>query len=237
MIAEHEEDVCGTNEENERQGPTPIPDAGFKPRDDAHRADVREEERQEPAAPDVKEEADQHNIGREEAERDPTRLPFNRVIVKSEDDEEDGDGDGDRRGRSQTHSLLTPLSDSDDTSHSPDPDSDEHSKADGSEQYLHPEQQEWNFKVEQQGLEPSHVKEEEREYPCVKDEEEPEHLRIKEEDEEDITIIVKNEDEEARATPDDDDKKPDERAPHARAETFWMKRETSSPTKGLQLAP
>ncbi|XP_061669677.1 zinc finger protein 22-like [Syngnathoides biaculeatus] len=128
-IAEYEEELCRTKEENERQ--RHLLDAVFRPQADTLGPDVSEEEhrewsfkveRREPEAPHIKEEAEEAHI----AESPLTAVPFER-----EDDEGERsprlrrqrqrsrwpqppsrrvatEGDGD-----QTESLLTRLSDSD----------------------------------------------------------------------------------------------------------------------------
>ncbi|XP_019742124.1 uncharacterized protein LOC109525793 isoform X4 [Hippocampus comes] len=120
MIAEYEEEICRSREENERQ--RQLLDALLKHQDEKHRAE----------SPYIKEEEHEHSIGQEEEQfreledGDVTKQPFNCVIVKSEDD----DGDGDHCGGSQADNFLTPLSNSDNTSPSPDTDDDEHCKGD-----------------------------------------------------------------------------------------------------------
>ncbi|XP_061609591.1 zinc finger protein 3 homolog [Phyllopteryx taeniolatus] len=153
-IAEYEEELCRTKEENERQ--RQLLDAFFMPQVAVQRADVIEEnlhpepqqwssrvELQEPEPPYIKQ---------EEQEDDITNLPLTSVPVKSEGDEDKGqsetnrwaeppcssssqhmttEGDGDHCGGSQEEKLLAPLSHYDDiTPHSPDTDDDEHSKGD-----------------------------------------------------------------------------------------------------------
>ncbi|XP_019740100.1 zinc finger and SCAN domain-containing protein 2-like isoform X1 [Hippocampus comes] len=152
-IAEYEEELSRTKEENERQ--RQLLDAVFRPQEEPHKTDNSEEslplEQQEPEPPQdqgEEGEADPFLI-KEETEREPHQLlelPFSRVIVKSEYDEDKSqsvesrgaeppsssssqhvttEGDGGRRGASQADCRLAPQS------HSRSPDSDaEHPKSD-----------------------------------------------------------------------------------------------------------
>nr|XP_057945596.1 zinc finger protein 287-like [Doryrhamphus excisus] len=141
-IAEYEEELSRTKEENERQ--RQLLDAVFRKQEVVlHRADVSEEDlhpvqqewnlsvEQEPPRPpliQVKEEGE-HPEG-------PEEFPAVGVPVKSEDDEDEGEekreaeppteADGDHCGGSPADKLLAPLSDSEHTtSHSPDTDDDD----------------------------------------------------------------------------------------------------------------
>nr|XP_057944510.1 zinc finger protein OZF-like [Doryrhamphus excisus] len=139
-IAEYEEELCRTKEENERQ--RQLLDAVFKPQIGSRRADVNEgalpPEQQEWSSRVVQEEPQPPHIKEEvwlQGEVDASKFPVTCVIVKSEDDAEDeaqwsrSDGSEEKRS-SDGGSLLAPLSNSDDTtSHSPETD-DEDSKAD-----------------------------------------------------------------------------------------------------------
>ncbi|XP_061526070.1 oocyte zinc finger protein XlCOF22-like isoform X2 [Phycodurus eques] len=151
-IAEYEEELSRTKEENARQ--RQLLDAVFKTQGGLNRSDVSEEdlhpeqqewssrvEQHEPTPSHIKEEEEGESLQGPE-------LPVIRVVVKSENrqsEENRGteppsgsssqhmttEGDGDHCGGSQAESRLVPLSVSDDTmSHSPDTD-EEHSKGDG----------------------------------------------------------------------------------------------------------
>ncbi|XP_061562344.1 uncharacterized protein LOC133418021 isoform X4 [Phycodurus eques] len=104
-IAEYEEELCRTKKENERQ--RQLLDTVFRPQDEAHRADVSDDdlpleqqecnsrvEQQEPEPPRYEgeeEEADPFCIKEEEERGEHLQLldlPFARVIVKSEYDED-----------------------------------------------------------------------------------------------------------------------------------------------------
>ncbi|XP_061836186.1 uncharacterized protein [Nerophis lumbriciformis] len=149
-IAEYEQELSRTKEENVRQ--RRLLDAVFK----KHRTDVFEEhllpeQQEEPRPPHIKKEEEEHSIGQEGAhlsaleEVDVTEVPLTGVIVKVEDDEVTGESeqereaehpsssltqhmtreaDGDHCGGSQADKLLAPLSDIDDTT-SLSPDSDD----------------------------------------------------------------------------------------------------------------
>nr|XP_057915483.1 zinc finger protein 570-like [Doryrhamphus excisus] len=155
-IAEYEEELCRTKEENERQ--RQLLEVFKNPQVVLHRADASEEdlppERQEwrnfveqkmveqeaPKPLHVKEEEEDRSISHFDRLED---FAVTCVPVKSEDDEDEAQSDErkgveppscssiDRHfGGSQSDSLFAPLSDSDDTtSHSPDAD-DEDAKAD-----------------------------------------------------------------------------------------------------------
>ncbi|XP_061880050.1 zinc finger and BTB domain-containing protein 49-like [Entelurus aequoreus] len=149
-IAEYEQELSRTKEENVRQ--RRLLDAVLK----KHTADVFEErllpeQQEEPRPPHIKEEEEEHSIGQQGAhldapeEVDVTEVPLTGVIVKIEDDEVAGESeqereaehpsssltqhmpreaDGGHCGGSQADKLLAPLSDSDDTT-SLSPDSDD----------------------------------------------------------------------------------------------------------------
>ncbi|XP_032363700.1 gastrula zinc finger protein XlCGF57.1 isoform X10 [Etheostoma spectabile] len=99
-IAEYEEELCRSKEENERQ--RELLDAVFNPQLRVHRADdkkqiVIKEEQQEPEPPlHIKEEQEELWSSQEGEqlqeleEADITKFPFTPVPVKSEDDEEEG---------------------------------------------------------------------------------------------------------------------------------------------------
>ncbi|XP_054625811.1 zinc finger protein 436-like isoform X2 [Dunckerocampus dactyliophorus] len=125
-IAEYEEELSRTKEENERQRQQL--DAVFKKTQDVSEDLPPEQqgwrsrvEQKEPQQPHVKEEDEgEPHEGLEE-------FPVIRVIVKSEDEEDKAPRshmDGHHCGGSQADSLLAPLSDSDDTT-SPDTDDDD----------------------------------------------------------------------------------------------------------------
>nr|XP_061836169.1 chorion transcription factor Cf2-like [Nerophis lumbriciformis] len=152
-LAEYEEELSRTKEENERQ--RQLLDAFYNK---SQVADVREEpllpEQQESQPPTIKDEMEEHGIGQDGEhpegleEVEVTKMPLTGVIVKSEDDEVKGESeaeppsssstqhmtteaDGDHCGGPPADKLLAPLSDSEDTtSHFPDTDDDEDSKAD-----------------------------------------------------------------------------------------------------------
>ncbi|XP_061819468.2 uncharacterized protein [Nerophis lumbriciformis] len=129
-IAEYEEELCRTKEDNERQ--RQLLDAVFKPQmEDVREKDLVPEQREwstrvaqkEPWWPHVKEE---EQVGTQE-DADIRKFPVTCVIVKSEDDE--GEAQWSRPGhsrseetrRSEADCFLAPLSDGDDiVSHSPD---------------------------------------------------------------------------------------------------------------------
>ncbi|XP_061620931.1 zinc finger and SCAN domain-containing protein 2-like [Phyllopteryx taeniolatus] len=133
-IAEYEEELCRTKEENERQ--RQLLDAVLKSQVGLHKESSGEEclpseqqallsrlEPQEPKAPHVKEEE-------EEGKVDITKLPLTGVSLKA-DDEGEEEGDGGHCGGSQADNLLAPLSHSEDImSHSPETDDEEYSKSD-----------------------------------------------------------------------------------------------------------
>ncbi|XP_054620845.1 zinc finger protein with KRAB and SCAN domains 4-like isoform X2 [Dunckerocampus dactyliophorus] len=155
-IAEYEEELSRTKEENERQ--RQLLDVVFKnPQIVLHRADASEEhlppeqlerrcraEQEEPQPIHIKEEEEDRIISHEGEHFD---IAVIYVPVKCEDGEDKGQSEEEREveppssssthhmtidhcGGSQAESLLAPLSDSDDTtSHSPDAD-DRDSKAD-----------------------------------------------------------------------------------------------------------
>ncbi|XP_077374933.1 uncharacterized protein LOC144017350 isoform X1 [Festucalex cinctus] len=153
-IAEYEEELCRTKEENERQ--RQLLDAIFIPQVAVQRTDVSQEnlnplqqewrsqvEPQEPEPPLIKE---------EQQEDDITNLPLTVVPVKSECDDEKCQSeqnrwaeppssssshhmtrevDGGNYGGSGAESSFAPLSDNDYIMpHSPDTDDEEHSKGD-----------------------------------------------------------------------------------------------------------
>ncbi|XP_054626353.1 zinc finger protein 2-like isoform X2 [Dunckerocampus dactyliophorus] len=145
-IAEYEEELSRTKEENERQRQRL--DAVFKKHQVLlHSADASEKQLSQHLY--FKEEEEEHSISQEGEQLEA--FPVIGVPLKSEDDEDKGESeekkeveppssnsslhmtteaDGDHCGGSQADNLLAPLSDSDDTtSHSPDTD-DEDSKAD-----------------------------------------------------------------------------------------------------------
>ncbi|XP_061620933.1 zinc finger and SCAN domain-containing protein 2-like [Phyllopteryx taeniolatus] len=140
-IAEYEEELCRTKEENERQ--RQLLDAVFKPQVVLRRESSRKEylpseqlasisklEPQEAEAPHIKEEE-------EEEKADITKLPLIGVSLKADDEgEEKGDGG------SQADNLFAPLSDSEDiiTSHSPDTDDEDYPK---SEMTCHADKKRW----------------------------------------------------------------------------------------------
>ncbi|XP_061526063.1 uncharacterized protein LOC133398994 isoform X2 [Phycodurus eques] len=151
-IAEYEEELSRTKQENERQ--RQLLDAVFKkPQEQFQGADVSKDlhqAQQEPALSHIKEEEDpEYPHVKEEEEDYITNLQFTIVPVKSEEDGDKGsreenrkaelpistssqymptEGDGDHYRGSQAGSLLAVLSDNEDTvSNSPDTD-DEHSK-------------------------------------------------------------------------------------------------------------
>ncbi|XP_061620784.1 uncharacterized protein LOC133473210 isoform X5 [Phyllopteryx taeniolatus] len=152
-IAEYEEELSRTKQENERQ--RQLLDAVFKkPQEQFQGADVSKDlhqAQQEPALSHIKEEEEpEYTHVKEEEEDHITNLQFTIVPVKSEEDGDKGlreknrkaelpistssqymptEDDGDHCRGSQTGSLLAVLSDREDTvSNSPDTD-DEHSKA------------------------------------------------------------------------------------------------------------
>ncbi|XP_054613625.1 uncharacterized protein LOC129170266 isoform X3 [Dunckerocampus dactyliophorus] len=147
-IAEYEEELSRTKEENERQ--RQILDAVFKkPRVVLYREEVSAEhlppDHEEPQPPHVKEEENDHSISQEKEHLEGLEeFPGIGVPVKTEDDEDKGESeekrggespsslstqhmtteaDGDHRGGSQADNRLAPLSDNDNTtSLSPDTD-------------------------------------------------------------------------------------------------------------------
>ncbi|XP_054624402.1 uncharacterized protein LOC129177361 isoform X2 [Dunckerocampus dactyliophorus] len=146
-IAEYEEELSRTKEENERQ--RQILDAIFKkPRVVLYREEVSAEhlppDQEEPQPPHVKEEENDHSISQEKEHLEGLeKFPGIGVPVKTEDDEDKGgseekrgggppsspstqhmttEADGDHCGGSQAGNGLAPLSDNDNTSLSPDTD-------------------------------------------------------------------------------------------------------------------
>ncbi|XP_054625802.1 zinc finger and SCAN domain-containing protein 2-like isoform X2 [Dunckerocampus dactyliophorus] len=142
-IAEYEEELCRTKDENERQ--RQLLAAVFEPRMESRGADVSEEdlppeqpgwisrvEQQEPRPPNIKEE--EQPWTRQDA--DVSRFPVTCVIVKSEEDDAEAQwsqrdhGQSEAKRRSEAGSLFAPVSDGDNAaSHPPDVD-DEDCQAD-----------------------------------------------------------------------------------------------------------
>ncbi|XP_061924514.1 zinc finger protein 180-like [Entelurus aequoreus] len=126
-IADYEEELCRTKQENERQGQ--LLDTVFK----SHRSDASEEhlsieqqewtsmeEQEEPNHPHLKEEEEDHNISDGLEEFQVVGIP-----VKNEDDKEKCQfTDKKDCEASQADKPLAPLSDSDVPSHSPGTDED-----------------------------------------------------------------------------------------------------------------
>uniref|UniRef100_A0A3Q2YD13 C2H2-type domain-containing protein n=1 Tax=Hippocampus comes TaxID=109280 RepID=A0A3Q2YD13_HIPCM len=140
-IAEYEEELCRTKEENKRQ--RQLLDAIFKPQPALHIADVNQDlhleqhkwssraKQEEPEATNIKEEEEGRKIA-QEAEQLQVKCPVICVPVKSEDYEDDSQSEknsgavppsssssqrmttGDDRG-SQADHRLAPLSDHNDT--------------------------------------------------------------------------------------------------------------------------
>ncbi|XP_077375751.1 uncharacterized protein LOC144032149 [Festucalex cinctus] len=138
-IAEYEDELCRTKEENERQ--RQLLDAVFRPQAETLAADVSEEdlhpEQQEWGSRVDQQDPEVVHVKEEEEEADIAELPLTCVPFKSEDDEQQSqllhhqseqsrwmqppsssssqrvttEGDGDHRGESQADSLLAPLSD------------------------------------------------------------------------------------------------------------------------------
>ncbi|XP_077375745.1 uncharacterized protein LOC144017737 [Festucalex cinctus] len=152
-IAEYEEELCRTKEENERQ--RQLLDAVFKPQVEFHNTDISEDDlhpkqkewnfridQQEPELLHVKEE---EPLSIKEEEADVTNFPLTGILVNNENDDNGhwsqlgpNQNIGDRAakpqssssqrvttkgGGSQVDSLLAPLSDSDNTT-SHSPDTD-----------------------------------------------------------------------------------------------------------------
>ncbi|XP_061670869.1 zinc finger protein 79-like [Syngnathoides biaculeatus] len=146
-IAEYEDELCRTKEENERQ--RQLLDAVFKkPQVVLHKPGLSDEDvppslqewcfsvdQQEPDPPHVKEEKEDVWSSQEGEEQRGQELPLFRVVVKSDDNEDEPCSSQPHRSQhesrtSQADSLLAPLSNNDDaTSHSLDTD-DEHAKGD-----------------------------------------------------------------------------------------------------------
>nr|XP_057934854.1 zinc finger and SCAN domain-containing protein 2-like [Doryrhamphus excisus] len=153
-IAEYEEELCRTKEENEQQ--RQLLDAVSKRYQvGLHGADASKEhqqewssrmEEEEPRPSHIKEEEEDHSISQKgEHLEGPEEFPVVGVPVKNEDDESESEekrkaeppsssstqhmtaeADGDHCGRSPADKLLAPLSDSEHTtSHSPDTDDDD----------------------------------------------------------------------------------------------------------------
>ncbi|XP_054613615.1 zinc finger protein 37-like isoform X2 [Dunckerocampus dactyliophorus] len=203
-IAEYEEELSRTKEENERQ--RQILDAVFKkPRVVLYREEVSAEhlppDHEEPQPPHVKEEENDHSISQEKEHLEGLEeFPGIGVPVKTEDDEDKGESeekrggespsslstqhmtteaDGDHRGGSQADNRLAPLSDNDNTtSLSPDTD-DEAVSAE-------------HLPLDQNEPQPPHVKEEENDHSISQ---EKEHLEGLEEFP-GIGVPVKTEDDE-----------------------------------------
>ncbi|XP_077419620.1 uncharacterized protein LOC144050339 [Vanacampus margaritifer] len=93
-IAEYEEELCRTKEENERQ--RQLLDAVFRPQAETLAADVNEEdllpEQQEWSSKVDHQDPEVVYVKEEEEEADITELPSTCVSFKSEDDDDDGDG-------------------------------------------------------------------------------------------------------------------------------------------------
>ncbi|XP_061669534.1 oocyte zinc finger protein XlCOF7.1-like [Syngnathoides biaculeatus] len=148
-IAEYEEKLCRTKEENERQ--RQLLDALLKHHVAFRNADTREEdlhpehrrrsftlEQQQPEPPNVKEEGPLY-VKEEKEQADVANLPLTDALASLENDDAGPEppggcssrhgttkGDADRRGRSQEDRLFAPLSESDNAaSRSPDPDDDD----------------------------------------------------------------------------------------------------------------
>ncbi|XP_077395979.1 uncharacterized protein LOC144032151 [Festucalex cinctus] len=129
-LAEYEEELCRTKEENEHQ--RQLLAAVFKPQVVLHGEESSSKDylpaeqqewiskvgSQEPEHPRIKEEED-----------DIIQLPLTGVPLKVDDEAEEVDGE--HCGQLQAESLLAPLSDTEDTTlHSPDTDEEEHSRGD-----------------------------------------------------------------------------------------------------------
>ncbi|XP_077395953.1 uncharacterized protein LOC144032136 isoform X2 [Festucalex cinctus] len=179
-IAEYEEELCRTKEENERQ--RQLLDAVFKPQVEFHNTGISEDDlhpkqkewnfridQQEPELLHVKEE---EPLSIKEEEADVTNFPLTGILVNNENDDNGhwsqlgpNQNIGDRVAKAQSSSSQRVTT------------------KDVSEENLPLEQQEWNFRVEQQEAEPSQHQGEEEERAradpfLMKQEEEREHRQL-----------------------------------------------------------
>ncbi|XP_072769442.1 uncharacterized protein [Nerophis lumbriciformis] len=126
-IAEYEEELCRTKEENERQ--RQLLDAVFKPQHESHMTDVSEEDLPPEQRPWSQVESQPPHIKEEEQlwlqkDADVGKFPVTCVIVKSEDDEDGAQWpqlDCSQR-RLEAARFLAPLSDNEKMPRSPDSD-------------------------------------------------------------------------------------------------------------------
>ncbi|XP_019740133.1 zinc finger and SCAN domain-containing protein 21-like [Hippocampus comes] len=132
-IAEYQEELCRSKEENERQ--RQLLDAVLKPhvvlyKEESSSQECLSPKQQEGISTVEPRQPEPPRIKEEEEKADVTQLPLVAFPLRV-DAEAEEEGDGDRCGASQAASLSAPLSDLDDiTLHSFDTDGDKHSKSD-----------------------------------------------------------------------------------------------------------
>uniref|UniRef100_A0A8P4JXE2 C2H2-type domain-containing protein n=1 Tax=Dicentrarchus labrax TaxID=13489 RepID=A0A8P4JXE2_DICLA len=218
-IAEYEEELCRSKEENERQ--RKLLDAVFNPQLRLHRADVQQlslskeevppEQQQEwrpsldqedPEPPHIKEE--QEEVGTSQEGEQLQGFTFTPVPVKSEDDD-----DEEKPQSSQLHQRQTEQMETDDREDCGGPEPARNSDPDVQQllvikEEVPPEQQqEWRPSLDQEDPEPPHIKEEQEEVRTSQEGEQLQGFTF-------TPVPVKSEDD------DDDEEKPQSSQLHQR---------------------